>query len=77
MSLTENQISVVDKLYKDPSLGLLTPQALNKYLKDNGHTGFTVDKIKNYLNSLQTTQTSKSQYSKVSHVAEGQENNIK
>ena len=71
MSLTQSQVALVDKLYRDPSLGLLTPQAINKYLKDNGYAGFTADKIKNYLNSLQTTQTSKTQYSKVSYVAEG------
>jgi len=63
MSLTEDQIKIVDKLYRDPSKGLLTPPALNKYLKDNGEKGFTADKIKNYLNSLQTTQTAKLEYS--------------
>ena len=72
MSLTESQIKILDPLHRDASKGLLTAPALNKYLKDNGYTGFTIDKIKNYLNSLQTTQTSKSQYSKVSYVAEGQ-----
>ena len=70
MSLSEKQVELVDKIYRDASLGLLTPQAINKYLKDNGHVGFTADKIKNYLNSLQTTQTSKTQYSNVSYVAE-------
>ena len=58
MSLTEKQLELVDKLYRDASLGLLTAPALNKYLKDNGHTGFTINKIKDYLNSLETTQTS-------------------
>ena len=70
MSLSEKQVELVDKLYRDPKLNLLTPQALNKYLKDNGYAGFTIDKIKSYLNSLRTTQTSKTQYSKVSYVAE-------
>ena len=70
MSLTENQISVVDKLYRDASKGLLTAPALNTYLKQHGHTGFTIKNIKEYLNSLQTTQTSKLHYSNVSYVAE-------
>ena len=35
MSLTEEQIKIVDKLYRDPSKGLLPASALNKYLKDN------------------------------------------
>ena len=59
-----------DRLYRDPKLGLLTAPALNKYLKDNGHTGFTINKIKDYLGSLETTQTSKLHYSNVSYVAE-------
>ena len=70
MSLTEDQIVLVNKLYRDPSKGLLTAPALNKYLKDNGETGFTVGKIKNYLNSLQTTQTSKLEYSHNSYTPE-------
>jgi hypothetical protein len=36
MSLSEKQVELVDKIYRDASLGLLTPQAINKYLKDNG-----------------------------------------
>ena len=68
-SLSEKQVELVDNLYRDSSLKLLTPQALNKYLKDNGHTGFTKNKIKEYLAALETTQTSKTQYSKVSYVA--------
>ena len=70
MNLTESQIELVDKLYRDPKLGLLTAPALNKYLKDNGHTGYTIKNIKEYLNSLETTQTSKLHYSNVSYVAE-------
>jgi hypothetical protein len=70
MSLTEDQIKILDPLYKDPSKGLLTAPALNKYLKDNNYKGFTVDKIKNYLNSLQTTQTSKLEYSQNSYTPE-------
>ena len=31
MSLTEDQIKLVDKLYRDPSKGLLNAPALNKY----------------------------------------------
>ena len=62
MSLTEDQIKLVEKLYRDPSKGLLTPPALNKYLKNIGENGFTVEKIKTYLNSLQTTQKSKFEY---------------
>ena len=46
MSLTENQISVVDKLYRNPSLGLLNAPALNTYLKQQGQTGFTINKLK-------------------------------
>ena len=58
MSLNESQIKILDALFRDASKGLLTATALNKYLKDNGHTGFTINKIKDYLNSLETTQTS-------------------
>ena len=70
MSLNESQIKIVDALYRDASKGLLTAPALNKYLKDNGQTGFTINKIKDYLGSLETTQTSKLHYSNVSYVAE-------
>ena len=45
MSLTESQIQILDPLYRDASLNLLTPAALNKYLKDNGKTGFTIKNI--------------------------------
>ena len=51
MNLTDKQIELVDKLYRDPKLGLLTAPALNKYLKDNGHKGFTINNIKHYLDS--------------------------
>ena len=71
MSLTEKQVELVDKLYRDASLNLLTAPALNKYLKDNGQTGFTIKNIKEYLGNLETTQTSKSHYSNHSYVAEG------
>ena len=70
MSLNTSQIKIVDDLYRNASLGLLTAPALNKYLKDNGSTGYTIKKIQDYLNSLQTTQTSKLHYSNVSYVAE-------
>ena len=53
-------------------MNLLSPAALNKCLKDNCHTGFTINKTKNYLNSLEITQTGKLHYSKVSYVAEHQ-----
>ena len=52
-------------------MNLLTSAALNKYLKDNGHAGYTTNKIKEYLATLETTQTSKLHYSKHSYVAEG------
>ena len=70
MSLNASQIKIVDDLYRNASLGLLTAQSLNKYLKDNGSTGYTIKKIQDYLNSLQTTQTSKLHYSNVSFVEE-------
>ena len=40
MNLSDKQVELVDKLYRDPKLGLLTVPALNKYLKDNGYAGF-------------------------------------
>ena len=70
MNLNEDQIKLLDGLYRDPKLGLLTAPALNKYLKDKGYAGFTIKNIKEYLNSLETTQTSKLHYSNVSYVAE-------
>jgi hypothetical protein len=70
MSLTEKQIALLDGLYRNPSLGLLTAPALNSYLKQQGQTGFTIKNIKEYLNSLETTQVSKLHYSNVSYVAE-------
>jgi hypothetical protein len=70
MSLTEKQIELVDKLYRDASLGLLNAPALNTYLKQQGNKGFTIKNIKEYLDSLETTQTSKLHYSNVSYVAE-------
>ena len=72
MSLTQSQVELVDKLYRDASLNLLTAPALNKYLKDKGYAGFTIKNIKEYLNSLETTQVSKLHYSNVSYVAEHQ-----
>ena len=45
-SLSEKQVELVDKLIRDPSLNLRTPQALNKNLKDNGHIRFTKNRIK-------------------------------
>jgi len=72
MNLNDDQIKILDSLYRDASKGLLTAPALNKYLKEKGYTGYTIKNIKEYLDSLETTQTSKSQYSKVSYVAEGQ-----
>ena len=71
MSLTEPQIKLLDKLYRNPALGLLTAPALNTYLKQQKHTGFTIKNIKEYLAALETTQVSKLHYSKVSYVAEG------
>ena len=71
MNLNDDQIKLLDSLYRDPKLGLLTAPALNKYLKEKGYTGYTIKNIKEYLDSLQTTQTSKSHYSNVSYVAEG------
>jgi hypothetical protein len=62
MSLTEKQIELVDKLYRDASLGLLTAPALNSYLKQHGHLGFTINKMKEYLGALETTKTSKLHY---------------
>ena len=70
MNLNEDQIVLLDGLYRNPKLGLLTAPALNTYLKQQGHKGFTIKNIKEYLNSLETTQTSKLHYSNVSYVAE-------
>ena len=61
MNLNDDQIKILDSLYRDASKGLLTAPALNKYLKEKGYTGYTIKNIKEYLDSLQTTQTSKSQ----------------
>ena len=71
MNLNEDQTALLDGLYLDPKLGLLTASALNTYLKQQGHKGFTIKNIKEYLDSLETTQTSKLHYSNVSYVAEG------
>ena len=59
MILNEEQTKLLDSLYRDASKGLLTAPALNTYLKQHGHNGFTIKNIKEYLNSLETTQTSK------------------
>ena len=66
----ENQIKLLDTLYRDASKGLLTAPELNTYLKQHEHTGFTIKIKKEYLNLLETTQTPKLHYSKVSYVAE-------
>ncbi len=70
MNLNEKQIALLDGLYRNPSLGLLNAPALNTYFKQQGQTGFTINKIKEYLGALETTQTSKLHYSNVSYVAE-------
>jgi len=70
MILNEEQTKLLDRLYRDPKLGLLTAPALNTYLKQHGNTGFTIKNIMQYLDSLETTQTSKLHYSNVSYVAE-------
>ena len=71
MTLTQEQIKLLDDTYRNPALGLLTPPALNSYFKKNGHTGFTIKNIKEYLDSLETSQTSKLNYGNYSYVAEG------
>ena len=52
MSLTQDQISKVDSLYTDPSKGLTTFKKVYDYLKNQGETGYTLQKIKDYLGSL-------------------------
>ena len=70
MNLNEKQIALLDGLYRNPSLGLLNAPALDTYLKQQGEKGFTINKIKEYLSSLETTQVSKLHFSNVSYVAE-------
>ena len=54
MILNEEQTKLLDSLYRDASKGLLTAPALNTYLKQQGHKGFTIKNIKEYLNSLES-----------------------
>ena len=46
MNLNEDQIALLDPLYRDPKLGLLTAPALNTYLKQQGHKGVHHQKYK-------------------------------
>ena len=46
MNLNEDQIKLLDSLYRNPALGLLTAPALNTYLKQQGHKEFTIKKYK-------------------------------
>ena len=45
VSLNESQIKILNALSRDASKGLLTGPALNKDLKGNGHTGYSINKI--------------------------------
>jgi len=49
MSLNDNQIQLLQKIYNDESLGLTTGQKLYNYLKSNGETGYTLSKVNEFL----------------------------
>ena len=48
MSLTDNDIVLLQKLYYDASLGLTTGKKIYDYLKSNGKSGYTVSKINEF-----------------------------
>ena len=56
MSLNDNQIQLLQKIYNDESLGLTTEKKLYDYLKSNGEIGYTLSKIKEFLKSLEVNQ---------------------
>ena len=57
MSLNTSQIKIVDDLYRNASLVLLKAQSINKYLKDNGSTGYTIKNTR--LSQLASNNTNK------------------
>ena len=71
MSLSQDQIIKVDALYTDPSKGLTTFKKVYDYLKSQGETGYTLQKIKDYLGSLQVNQVLTKRRGDVSFVADG------
>ena len=71
MSLTQDQIIKVDSLYTDPSKGLTTFKKVYDYLKSQGETGYTLQKIKDYLGSLQVNQVLTKRRGDISFVADG------
>jgi hypothetical protein len=71
MSLNDNQIQLLQKIYNDESLGLTTEKKLYDYLKSNGEIGYTLSKIKEFLKSLEVNQVLTKRRGDISFVAEG------
>jgi transposase InsO family protein len=71
MSLNDNQIQLLQKIYNDESLGLTTGQKLYNYLKSNGETGYTLSKVNEFLKSLEVNQVLTKRRGDISFVAEG------
>ena len=71
MSLNDNQIQLLQKIYNDESLGLTTEKKLYDYFKSNGEIGYTLSKIKEFLKSLEVNQVLTKRRGDISFVAEG------
>ena len=71
MSFNDKQIELLQNLYNDASLGLITGQKLYSYLKSNGETGYTLSKINEFLKSLEVNQVLTKRRGDISFVAEG------
>ncbi len=74
MSFNDTQIQLLQKLYNDASLGLITEKndviSWYDYLKSNGETGNTLSKIHEFLKRLEVNQVLTKRSSDISFVAE-------
>ena len=71
MTISEQEITKLQDIYNDASLGLTTEKKLYDYLKSNGETGYTLLKIKDFLKSLEVNQVLTKRRGDIFFVAEG------
>ncbi len=71
MTMPEKEITKLQDLYNDASLGLTTGKKLYSYLKSNGETGYTLAKIDEFFKSLEINQVLTKRRGGISFVAEG------
>ncbi len=71
MSFDYIQIQLLQNLYNDASLGLITGQKLYNHSKSNGVAGYNSPKINKFWKSLEVNQVLTKRRGDISFVAEG------